>query len=319
MQSRDGLVSSPRRNPALQSFLCTRGFPTPASLSFQSWFPLIDVQRPGQSPGPLPGWGPPPGSCPAPRLAHLFRDVIGIIGLWRTQGCHLPLGSIWNTAKAGQHGPCALIPRARDLRGESWEQSGRWADRCHCGDLEGGLRVTTGQRGECWIVSSLLSLVGKAHAGNNQREAQPSSPPWCPLSTVSPWVTQPVLCPLPTDSLLSVRRGGAGSHHAAPSLWGHLSQSAWLLSFQLRVPCVLGNPNTASSLSLSRSSLASSALAKQSWSSPWISLEKIRVPLPLLASQISPIDNVVQTGMLTALRAKTWQAEAAGRTAPFPP
>lgn len=200
MQSRDGLVSSPRRNPALQSFLCTRGFPTPASLSFQSWFPLIDVQRPGQSAGPLPGWGPPPGSCPAPRLAHLFRNVIGIIGLWRTQGCHLPLGSIWNTGKSGQHGPCALIARARDLRGESWEQSGRRADRCHCGDLEGGLRVTTGQRGECWIVSSLLSLVGKAHGGNNQREAQPSSPPWCPLSTVSPWVTQPVLCPLPTDS-----------------------------------------------------------------------------------------------------------------------
>ncbi|XP_067578081.1 uncharacterized protein [Pseudorca crassidens] len=142
LQSRDGLVSSPRGNPALQRFLCTRGFPTPPSLSFQSWFPLIDVQRPGQSPGPLPGWGPPPGSCPAPRLAHLFRGVIGIIGLWRTQGCHLPLGSIWDTGKAGQHGPCALIPRARDLRGASWEQSGRRADRCHCGDLEGGLRVT---------------------------------------------------------------------------------------------------------------------------------------------------------------------------------
>ncbi|XP_059997262.1 uncharacterized protein LOC132515178 [Lagenorhynchus albirostris] len=186
LQSRDGLVSSPRGNAALQRFLCTRGFPTPPSLSFQSWFPLIAVQHPGQSPGPLPGWGPPPGSCPAPRLAHLFRDVIGIIGLWRTQGCHLPLGSIWDTGKAGQHGPCALIPRARHLRGKSWEQSGRRADRCHCGDLEGGLRVTTpwdleavatGQRGECWIVSSLLSLAGKAHGRNNQRGAQPSSPP----------------------------------------------------------------------------------------------------------------------------------------------
>ncbi|KAJ8780240.1 hypothetical protein J1605_011843 [Eschrichtius robustus] len=47
LQSRDGLVSSPRGNPALQKFLCTRGFPTPPSLSLQSWFPLIDIQRPG--------------------------------------------------------------------------------------------------------------------------------------------------------------------------------------------------------------------------------------------------------------------------------
>lgn len=134
-------VLSPRE-PCSPKVPLHEGVPNTPSLSFQSWFPLIDVQRPGQSPGPLPGWGPPPGSCPAPRLAHLFRGVIGIIGLWRTQGCHLPLGSIWDTGKAGQHGPCALIPRARDLRGASWEQSGHRADRCHCGDLEGGLRVT---------------------------------------------------------------------------------------------------------------------------------------------------------------------------------
>ena len=47
-------------------------------------------------------------------------------------------------------------------------------------------------------------------------------------------------------------------------------------------------------------------------------MEKIRVPLPLLASQIPPIDDVVHTGTLAAFRGKTWQADAADRTAPFP-
>eukprot|EP00070_Physeter_catodon_P045332 XP_028352226.1 uncharacterized protein LOC114487248 isoform X4 [Physeter catodon] len=43
---------------------------------------------------------------------------------------------------------------------------------------------------------------------------------------------------------------------------------------KLSVPCVRGNPSTASSSSLSRSSLASSALAEQFWNGPWIALEK---------------------------------------------
>ncbi|KAB0391071.1 hypothetical protein E2I00_006868, partial [Balaenoptera physalus] len=248
LQSRDGLVSSPRGNPALQRFLCTRGFPTPPSLSLQSWFPLIDIQRPG--------------------------DVTGIIGLWRTQGCHLPPGSIWNTGKAGQHGPCALIPRARDLK---------------AGSVLG------------------RQFPPKPHGEGTWRKQPKGGPAELP-ALVSTLHAVPV-----------VQRGGAGPHHAAPSLWGHLCQSTWLLSFQLRAPCVPGNPSTASSLSLSGSSLASSAAAKQFWNSPWIALEKIRVPLPLLASQIPPIDDVVQPGTLAAFRGKTWQADAADRTAPFPP
>ncbi|XP_028352223.1 mucin-2-like isoform X2 [Physeter macrocephalus] len=45
---------------------------------------------------------------------------------------------------------------------------------------------------------------------------------------------------------------------------------------KLSVPCVRGNPSTASSSSLSRSSLASSALAEQFWNGPWIALEKVQ-------------------------------------------
>lgn len=44
---------------------------------------------------PFPGGAAPP----RPELAHLSQDMAGVIGLWRSPGCHGSLGSPWAPRK----------------------------------------------------------------------------------------------------------------------------------------------------------------------------------------------------------------------------
>lgn len=65
--------------------------------------------------GPLPA-GPLPAAL-APRLAHPFPDVTGVMGVQRQPGLLAAPGLHMAPGKAGQHELCALVPEARDLRG----------------------------------------------------------------------------------------------------------------------------------------------------------------------------------------------------------